>query len=120
MRYCGRNSLMLNRRLAALVAVLGMSALAWRCGGSPPAGPTPGGGGGGGGGVPPVPTSVTILAAGDIGECGFGAADTAQLLDRLPGRILALGDLAYMHGSTANFRDCYDPVWGRHLDRTRP
>ena len=34
--------------------------------------------------------------------------------------MLALGDLAYMQGTAANFRDCYDPAWGRHLDRTRP
>jgi len=64
--------------------------------------------------------SATILAAGDIGECGFGAMQTGQLLDRLPGTLLALGDLAYMHGTTVNFRECYDPAWGRHLDRTRP
>ena len=55
-----------------------------------------------------------ILAAGDVGECGFGATQTGALLDRLSGIILALGDLAYMQGSAANFRDCYDPAWGRH------
>ena len=89
------------------------------CGGSsgPPA-PTPPPGGRGG--PPPITTAVTILAAGDIGECGFGAPQTGELLDRLGGTLLALGDLAYMHGTTANFRDCYDPAWGRHLERTRP
>jgi hypothetical protein len=46
--------------------------------------------------------------------------DTGRLIDSLPGSLLALGDLAYMHGSIANFRDCYDPAWGRHVDRTRP
>jgi 3',5'-cyclic AMP phosphodiesterase CpdA len=47
---------------------------------------------------------------------------TGALLDKLPGNalILALGDLAYMQGTAANFRDCYDPAWGRHMDRTRP
>jgi hypothetical protein len=25
-----------------------------------------------------------------------------------------------MQGSAANFRDCYDPAWGRHIDRTKP
>jgi hypothetical protein len=25
-----------------------------------------------------------------------------------------------MQGSTANFRECYDPAWGRQMDRTRP
>ena len=51
-----------------------------------------------------------VLAAGDIGECGFGAQETGEILDRLPGTLLALGDLAYMHGNVANFRDCYDPA----------
>lgn len=45
---------------------------------------------------------------------------TGQLLDSLDGILLALGDLAYMQGTAANFRDCYDPAWGRHQDRTRP
>jgi len=63
---------------------------------------------------------VTVLAAGDIGECGYGALETGKLLDRLSGTILALGDLAYQNGSATNFRDCYDPAWGRHIDRTRP
>jgi 3',5'-cyclic AMP phosphodiesterase CpdA len=25
-----------------------------------------------------------------------------------------------MQGTAANYRDCYDPAWGRHQDRTRP
>lgn len=81
---------------------------------------------------------VTLLAAGDIAYCqpswGWrllfwlidrphpqpGAVATARLLDRLPGTILALGDLAYPHGTTEQFRDCYGPTWGRHKDRTWP
>jgi hypothetical protein len=108
------------RRLAALAVVLGSSVL-WHCGGSSPASPTPPGGSGGGNTPnPPVATSAVILAAGDVGECGFGAHETSALLDRLSGIILALGDLAYMQGTAANYRDCYDPAWGRHLERTRP
>src|SRR5207247_5594297 len=61
-----------------------------------------------------------LLAAGDIGECGFGATETGQMLDRLSGTILALGDLAYPQGTVANFTQCYEPVWGRHKARTRP
>jgi hypothetical protein len=34
--------------------------------------------------------------------------------------VFAAGDLAYFNGSAANFRDCYDPTWGRHRARTRP
>jgi hypothetical protein len=110
---------MSKRRLAALAAALVSSVLLWNCGGSPPSSPSPGGGGGGGV-IPPANPNATILAAGDIGECGFGALQTGALLDKLQGTILALGDLAYMQGSAANFRDCYDPAWGRHIERTRP
>ncbi len=64
---------------------------------------------------------VDLLIAGDIAECGLpGAAMTADLLDKLPGRILAVGDLAYPGGSARDFRKCYDPTWGRHKDRTWP
>ena len=45
---------------------------------------------------------------------------TAGFLDTLQGDILALGDIAYPQGTAANFRDCYDPAWGRHFNRTHP
>ena len=110
------------RRPAALVVALLSTVLLWQCGGSAPSSPTPGGGGGGGGGSTPPPPQgpVQILAAGDIGECGFGAEETGKLLDNLNGTILALGDLAYMEGSKINFQNCYDPHWGRHQHRTKP
>ena len=108
---------MRTRPLSALAAALLSALLFAQCGGSAPPGPTPPGGGGG---TPPPTGPVTVLAAGDIGECGFGAPQTGLLLDRLEGTILALGDLAYFQGTAANFRDCYDPFWGRHRDRTRP
>jgi acid phosphatase type 7 len=109
---------MLKRRLAASAASLVAAVFLWNCGAGSPAGPSPGGGGGGGTVPPPGP--VRVLAAGDVGECGFGAMQTGALLDATDGLILALGDLAYFQGSMANFRDCYDPAWGRHQDRTRP
>lgn len=109
---------MVKRRLAAFAAALASSVVLLNCGASSPSSPTPGGGGGGGL-TPPAATAV-LLAAGDIGECGFGAAKTGLLLDTLAGTILALGDLAYFQGTAVNFRDCYDPFWGRHRDRTRP
>ena len=94
--------------IGASILALGIGA----CGSNPPGGPTP---------PPPPPvTTAIVLAAGDIGECGFGALETGRLLDNLAGTVLVLGDVAYMHGSFANFRDCYDPAWGRHKDRTRP
>ena len=71
---------------------------------------------------------VTILAAGDIAECRdqhskyprVNARLTAQQLLRSPGQILALGDLAYPHGSFRDFQECYDPTWGQVKERTHP
>lgn len=41
------------------------------------------------------------------------------MLDKNPGTVLPLGDLAYPDGSEANFK-CYDRTWGRYKSRTRP
>lgn len=72
----------------------------------------------------PTPTGETavLVGAGDIGECGPGTGSdgTARLLDRIEGVVFAAGDLAYPHGSAQDFRNCYDPTWGRHRGRTRP
>jgi hypothetical protein len=48
------------------------------------------------------------------------AIETGLMLDSLDGTILAVGDLAYRHGTAEEFANCYDPVWGRHKARTRP
>jgi len=62
-----------------------------------------------------------ILAAGDIAHCGSaGPGKTAEIISQIPGTVLALGDLAYDDGSIQQFRDCYDPTWGKFKDRTRP
>ena len=62
-----------------------------------------------------------IVAAGDIANCS-NEEDyyTASLIDAIDGPVLPLGDLAYEVGSTAEFRDCYDPAWGRFKARMRP
>ena len=104
---------MRGRQIAAGIAALGgLLVLGCGAGSTPGPGPTPP--------PPPAPTTATVLAAGDIGECGGGALETGKLLDGLSGTVLALGDIAYFQGTAANFRDCYDPAWGRHIDRTRP
>jgi 3',5'-cyclic AMP phosphodiesterase CpdA len=100
------------RRCTVLAVAVVSTVLLAKCSGSSPSGPSGGGGGG--------PTSSVVNAAGDIGECGFGALETGKILDGLSGTILALGDLAYMEGSAADFTRCYDPAWGRHKGRTRP
>jgi hypothetical protein len=62
-----------------------------------------------------------LVGAGDIGMCGStGPESTARLLDGVDGIVFTAGDNAYMHGSTEQFRDCYEPTWGRHRGRTRP
>jgi hypothetical protein len=62
-----------------------------------------------------------VLAAGNVGDCEVtGDEDTGALLGTLPGRIVALGDLAYPRGSAADFANCFDPAWGMHKPRIHP
>lgn len=95
------------RRMAAAVAA---TALFVACS-SGPTGPS----------IVPGPSSSVVVAAGDIARCDLrGAEFTARLLDGIPGTVLTLGDNAYPSGSLNHFAECYQPTWGRHLDRTRP
>ena len=70
----------------------------------------------------PAVEAVTFVGAGDIAECSnLGPARaTAHLLDGIAGEIFTLGDHAYDHGNSREFRECYGPTWGRHKARTRP
>src|ERR1700730_19470156 len=70
---------------------------------------------------PPEPTFV-LVGAGDIASCKNpeGARATAKLIDQIPGTVFAAGDLAYEKGSAEDFKNCYDPAWGRFKDRTKP
>jgi hypothetical protein len=67
---------------------------------------------------------VVFAGAGDIANCqvagGAGAVATGNLLDRIPGTVFTVGDHAYPSGKADEFRDCYEPRWGRHKVRTRP
>jgi hypothetical protein len=117
-----------SRPRRGLVAVLVAAVLAAGC--TAPARPEAGGGparpspttAGPGPAGPGVPrTGTQVVAAGDIAACGnYDDQATAALLDRLPGTILALGDLAYERGSVVEFARCYAPGWGRQAGRTRP
>lgn len=62
-----------------------------------------------------------LVGAGDIADCTnlTGAEATAKLLEKIPGTVVAVGDLAYPDGTKENFA-CYDKTWGRMKDRTRP
>lgn len=62
-----------------------------------------------------------LVGAGDIAGCSYEADEaTASLLDDIGGTVMTLGDNAYHNGTAAEFRECYEPTWGRHKDRTRP
>ena len=62
-----------------------------------------------------------MLVGADIAVCGeTGAVATAKLLDQIAGQVFTAGDNAYFQGSPQQFRDCYDPTWGRHKGRTWP
>jgi hypothetical protein len=63
-----------------------------------------------------------LVGAGDIASCDdlTGAQATAKLIDKIPGTVFAVGDLAYPDGSDEQFAKCYGPTWGRFKERTRP
>ncbi|HEY1422054.1 MAG TPA: metallophosphoesterase [Candidatus Acidoferrum sp.] len=65
--------------------------------------------------------AAVLVGAGDIADCRdlSGAGATAQLLEKIPGTVMAVGDLAYPDGTAENFA-CYDKTWGRLKNRTRP
>jgi hypothetical protein len=97
--------------LAAVVLVLAV--VAWRVAlPRPPAIPTV---------IPPLPPgdAAVLVAAGDIAECGDRDDEaTADLVERIPGTVLALGDNAYPDGTARDFHDCYGASWGRFRART--
>jgi hypothetical protein len=75
--------------------------------------------------APPVPILLgppgVLVGAGDIGMCGTkGAEQTARLIDGIAGTVFTTGDNVYMRGTSDEFRNCYEPTWGRHRSRTRP
>jgi hypothetical protein len=63
-----------------------------------------------------------LVGAGDIAFCGdlSGAESTAKLLDSIAGVVFTAGDNAYENGTAEEFKNCYQPTWGRHKARTRP
>ena len=67
-------------------------------------------------------TSVAVLlGAGDIAGCDHDEdVMTARLLDGMAGTVFTLGDNVYDDGTASEFRECYEPTWGRHKSRTRP
>jgi DNA-binding beta-propeller fold protein YncE len=94
---------------AILLAAFGVvTPTAWAA--KPPARPTA------------TPAGVVLVGAGDVASCEdlTGARATAKLLDTIPGTIFIPGDLAYREGSSSNFKECFEPAWGRHKARMKP
>jgi hypothetical protein len=64
---------------------------------------------------------ATLVGAGDIASCSYDRdRATANVLANVPGTVFTLGDNVYPDGTAAQFRDCYDPTWGRYKKRTKP
>lgn len=64
-----------------------------------------------------------MVGAGDIARCGADLAHaeaTSRLLDVIGGTVFTTGDNTQTAGTPQEFRDCYEPTWGRHKWRTRP
>ncbi|MCZ7440316.1 DNRLRE domain-containing protein [Micromonospora sp. WMMC241] len=69
---------------------------------------------------PPLTGDNVLLNAGDISACSTtGAAQTAQIIAREPGTVMAGGDLTDS-GTAQQLADCYGPTWGQFKDRTKP
>jgi acid phosphatase type 7 len=67
-------------------------------------------------------TTFVLVGAGDIASCKDpeGSQATAKLIDKIPGTVFAAGDLVYEKGTAEEFKNCYNPGWGRFKGRTRP
>ncbi len=65
------------------------------------------------------PPDQTLVVAGNIASCATNGDElTAQLVDAIPGTVVALGDNALPRGRAADYHACYDPSWGRYNART--
>lgn len=113
--------------LIIAVVVVGLALLVTaRLGAPPPVAPGPTNSGIATPSTPPAsfpsgaPYAV-LLAVGDIAYCDSSADDqVGELAARLPGTIALLGDNAYPRGSSGDYENCFDPVWGGLRDRLRP
>ncbi len=69
----------------------------------------------------PTGFTVNLIATADIGQCGRPeVTQVSNLVAGLEGDLLLGGDLAYFQGTAENFRDCFNPAWGRFRSRWHP
>jgi hypothetical protein len=75
---------------------------------------------------PNPPRTVTVVAAGDIADCGNDgtmfpmATLTAALVSPSDSAVLTLGDNTYPIGAPKEFSDCLELSWGPLKSRIRP
>ncbi|ADD43932.1 metallophosphoesterase [Stackebrandtia nassauensis] len=63
--------------------------------------------------------SVTVAGAGDI--CGSACNQTDDLIANInPAAVFTAGDNAYESGTLSQYRNQYDPTWGRFKSKTHP
>jgi hypothetical protein len=68
----------------------------------------------------PGNTSTSVNVVGDTGWCGSPAlGPIARLFDRFDGDILLAGDLAYPSGTLDEFKQCFEPSFGKFKSRMR-
>jgi hypothetical protein len=62
---------------------------------------------------------ATLAGAGDIASCSHHRdRATANVVGNVQGTVFTLGDNVYPDGTAAQFRDCYNPTWGKYKRRT--
>jgi acid phosphatase type 7 len=72
-------------------------------------------------GVGQTTSTVTLVGAGDIASCSHDRdGATADVVAGVSGTVFTLGDNVYPTGTATQFRDCYEPTWGRFKARTKP
>jgi hypothetical protein len=69
---------------------------------------------------PPGNSSTFVNVLGDTGWCGSPAlGPIGRLFERYDGDILLAGDLAYPSGTMEEFRNCFEPTFGKFKSRMR-
>jgi hypothetical protein len=103
----------MGKGIAALgVTVLAISVSAATAGSAPPRQPAPQF-------TAAADETVTIAAVGDL--CGSACNQTAALVTSMnPTALLLAGDLAYSSGTAAEFKNNYDPQYGKFKSKTIP
>lgn len=71
--------------------------------------------------VPASAATVEVAAAGDVASSNTNDTKTADLVVALdPALVLMLGDGAYPNATLSDYRQFYDPTWGRFKSKTFP